>query len=205
MKKNNVQIGAVYKVKVTGKIAEVRITGENPSGGWNGVNVITKRKVRIKSAQRLRSLAHRQPKRNAKPVATTPAKVAPCGGKPTRASKKAKAKKPRDTGKRVANVAKTVEAVQKGNLADGITIPIDKKHKPMSLLAAAVCVMKACDRPLGCKDIIAKAMETNIWQPRNGGKTPANTLHAAVNREIKLKGKDARFRKTERGKFELAK
>ena len=200
MKKNEVQIGAVYKVKVTGKLAEVRITGKNPNGGWDGVNVITKRKVRIKSAQRLRSLAKHQPKGNA-----TPAKVAPCGGKAARASKKAKAKKSRDTGKRAANVAKTVEAVQKGNLADGITIPIDKKHKPISLLAAAVCVMKACDRPLGCKDIVAKAMETNIWQPRNGGKMPANTLHAAVNREIKLKGKDARFRKTERGKFELAK
>ena len=54
MKKNEVQIGATYQVSVTGKLAPVKIVRENPHGGWNGVNVDTKREVRIKSAQRLR-------------------------------------------------------------------------------------------------------------------------------------------------------
>lgn len=63
MKKNKVKIGTTYRVKVTGKLAEVRITGENPNGGWDGINVVTNRKVRIKSAQRLRSAVSRPAKR----------------------------------------------------------------------------------------------------------------------------------------------
>jgi hypothetical protein len=34
-----------------------------------------------------------------------------------------------------------------------------------------------------------------------GGKTPGSTLYASIFQEIKSKGKDSRFRKTERGKF----
>ncbi|XVJ61105.1 MAG: hypothetical protein HEQ23_11790 [Tepidisphaera sp.] len=34
-----------------------------------------------------------------------------------------------------------------------------------------------------------------------GGKTPAATLYAAIVREITTKGKDARFRKADRGLF----
>jgi hypothetical protein len=38
-----------------------------------------------------------------------------------------------------------------------------------------------------------------------GGATPAATLYSAILREIKAKGKESRFVKTERGKFGLAK
>ena len=34
-----------------------------------------------------------------------------------------------------------------------------------------------------------------------GGKTPHATLYSAILREIQTKGKDARFKKIERGKF----
>lgn len=54
MKKNQVQIGGTYVAKVSGKLARVRIDAESRFGGWDGTNVLTKRKVRIKSAQRLR-------------------------------------------------------------------------------------------------------------------------------------------------------
>ena len=33
--------------------------------------------------------------------------------------------------------------------------------------------------------------------------TPAATLYSAIMREMKVKGKDARFKKTERGHFAL--
>ena len=33
------------------------------------------------------------------------------------------------------------------------------------------------------------------------GKTPHATLYAAILREIQTRGKDARFKKTERGRF----
>jgi hypothetical protein len=57
MKKADVKVGSTYMAKVSGTLAEVRITGENAHGGWDAVNVATKRPVRIKSAQRLRGPA----------------------------------------------------------------------------------------------------------------------------------------------------
>ncbi len=54
MKKQDVEINKVYTVKVSGKIVPVAIVQENPLGGWNGINLVTHRGVRIKSAARLR-------------------------------------------------------------------------------------------------------------------------------------------------------
>ena len=79
-----------------------------------------------------------------------------------------------------------------------------KNTKPLSLIKAAVCVLEACERPLNCKEIVTKAMDAKIWTPRNGGLTPANTLSAAIRREIKTKGDASRFTQVERGKFSLA-
>ncbi len=60
MKKCDVSVGSCYNVAVSGRIATVRITGESPYGGWNGINQDTGRSVRIKTAARLRGLAIRQ-------------------------------------------------------------------------------------------------------------------------------------------------
>lgn len=54
MKKEQVQIGGTYVAKVSGQLAQVRIDAESRFGGWDATNVSTRRKVRIKSAQRLR-------------------------------------------------------------------------------------------------------------------------------------------------------
>ena len=35
MKKNEVKVGGVYTAKVSDKLVEVRIDGENRHGGWN--------------------------------------------------------------------------------------------------------------------------------------------------------------------------
>ncbi|MBM4020155.1 MAG: hypothetical protein FJ288_17860 [Planctomycetes bacterium] len=57
MKKSEVKVGSQYIAKVSGRLAQVRIDRENPHGGWDAVNVATKKSVRIKSAQRLRAEA----------------------------------------------------------------------------------------------------------------------------------------------------
>jgi hypothetical protein len=44
------------------------------------------------------------------------------------------------------------------------------------------------------------ANDLNYWTSPNGA-TPQATLYAAIMREVKTKGKYARFVKTERGKF----
>ena len=44
-------------------------------------------------------------------------------------------------------------------------------------------------------------MAAKAYWTSPGGKTPQATLYSALTREIKLKGDQARFQKTERGKF----
>jgi len=57
MKKQQVKIGGVYSAKITDKVVPVRIDAENRNGGWDATNLQTNRKVRIKSAQKLRGPA----------------------------------------------------------------------------------------------------------------------------------------------------
>ena len=54
MKKSEVACGEHYIVKVSGKLATVKIVGPSPFGGWIGRNVDTGREVRLRSAARLR-------------------------------------------------------------------------------------------------------------------------------------------------------
>lgn len=68
MKQNEIQIGATYTAKVSGKLTTVKILREHrpvlhfhgvaaPTerhGGWDAINVATKREIHIRGAQRLR-------------------------------------------------------------------------------------------------------------------------------------------------------
>ncbi len=55
MKKNAVHLNGTYTAKVSGKIVRVRIDAESPYGGWDATNLGTRKKIRVKSAQRLRA------------------------------------------------------------------------------------------------------------------------------------------------------
>ena len=54
MKKADVKIGGEYFATVTNKKVTVRIDAENRSGGWDATNLSTGKKVRIKTAGRLK-------------------------------------------------------------------------------------------------------------------------------------------------------
>lgn len=66
-------------------------------------------------------------------------------------------------------------------------------------LTAAHQVLSAAKEPMNVRDITKAAMDKGLWKP--GGKTPSATLAAAIGREIKDKGKQSRFKKTDRGLF----
>lgn len=54
MKAKDVKIGGRYSCKVSGIVVVVKILAESPHGGWDAVNLGTRRHVRIKSPARLR-------------------------------------------------------------------------------------------------------------------------------------------------------
>ncbi len=167
MKKSDVHIGKQYTAKVTHKLVVVEILNENPHGGWDARNLSTGKRVRIKSAQRLRGFAKGAPV--SPPVATQE----PSPSQP-------------------ATEAKSTHTSQPA------------PNKRLSALDAATQVLAEADEPMNCRQLIEAMTEKDYWHPKNAGKTPQNTLHAAISKEIKTKGSDSRFAKVGRGQFALA-
>ena len=66
MKKNEVKVGGMYVAKVSDKLVTVHIDSTHSGGGWNATNTATGKRIRIKSAQRLRGA----PKKTTKAEAT---------------------------------------------------------------------------------------------------------------------------------------
>jgi hypothetical protein len=81
-----------------------------------------------------------------------------------------------------------------------------KKAKPangeakLSAINAAAQVLATSAEPLTTKQMIEQMTAKGLWTSP-GGATPHATLYSAILREIQVKGKEARFKKTERGHF----
>jgi hypothetical protein len=88
----------------------------------------------------------------------------------------------------------------KATKATAAAINTVTKSKKLSAIAAAARVLSETGQALTCPELI-EAMAAKRYWTSPGGQTPSSTLYAAIAREIKIKGKDSRFRKTERGKF----
>jgi hypothetical protein len=77
------------------------------------------------------------------------------------------------------------------------------KTKRVSALDAAATVLGEATEPMATKQMI-DAMSAKGYWTSPGGQTPHATLYAAILREINVKGREARFAKTDRGRFALA-
>ena len=79
----------------------------------------------------------------------------------------------------------------------------EKADKKLSQIDAAAKVLAEAKEPMNCKAMV-EAMQAKGYWTSPAGKTPHQTLNAAILREIVKKGKDARFVKADRGMFALA-
>ena len=140
-------------------------------------------------------------------VATTPASECPRGGDHewadadegrhcTKCLEPAPSKGKR--GKAKAAKALTAEKPPRAKKAKA-----DAGEKKLSAIDAAARVLGEAKQPMNCKELI-ESMSTKGYWTSPGGKTPHATLYSAILREITAKGKEARFAKTERGKFAIA-
>jgi hypothetical protein len=91
-----------------------------------------------------------------------------------------------------------------GAKSAGGKVEREAKAKKVSALDAAARVLKEKGEALNCGEMIEAMAAKGYWKSP-GGKTPAATLYSAILREITVKGAEARFKKTERGKFERSK
>jgi exopolysaccharide biosynthesis protein len=79
----------------------------------------------------------------------------------------------------------------------------DAKPKKLSAIDAAAKVLGETKEALSTKKMVEAMSAKGYWKSP-GGKTPHATLYSAILREINEKGKESRFKKTERGRFTLA-
>ncbi len=191
MKKDQVQIGQTYHAKITDKVVPVRIDAEHKSGGWHGTNMTTNRKVHIKTAQKLRGKA------NAAASADKPTKPKPARKKLTAAERKEVQAKART--KQPKEVAPPAELKPAKKTTKTKAAPGDKQ---MSLIDAAIEVLRKAKEPMNCKEMVQAVFEAKLWTPGTG-KTPHATLYSAILRD--MKSDTPRFEKVDRGQFTLAK
>jgi hypothetical protein len=113
----------------------------------------------------------------------------------TKTAKKPVARKTTKGAKTVAKKSAPAKKVNAKPAANG-----KAKDKKLSALDAAAKVLRDAKNPMTTKEMIDAMATKGLWSSP-GGKTPHATLYSAILREIGTKGKDARFKKTERGKF----
>jgi hypothetical protein len=220
MKKSEVKIGGVYTAKVSNKVVQLKIDTESKYGGWDGTNLATGKKVRIRSAQRLREAVGgsraqtgaKKGKGNKKLKTATEAQTAQTSAPTDKAVA--------DSGKKTAicpncgstkvdedgdctkchepKIAKKDDKLKKAKAQK------EPKEKRPSGLDAAAKVLEETGQAMNVKEILEYATTKGYWKSPNG-KTPSATIYSSIIREISAKGKESRFKKAERGEFVLNK
>ena len=208
MKMDQIKTGNVYAAKITDKVVPVRIdsvcislsTGKH--GGWEGTNLATNKKVRIKSPRKLRkqiTVPDGENKRAAASGGPVKKKMTAAERRARLAETQAKTKaKPKAKVDQPASAKVTGKSANKKK-AD------EPKEKRLSLIDAAVEVLGAAGEAMNCKQMVERITERRLWSPRSGGKTPHATLYSAILRDIQKHGDAARFEKADRGLFTLTK
>ena len=121
-------------------------------------------------------------------------------GKSTKTALPRAAKAVKPTVQKAAKPAVETKAAagKKPTKANGETKP-----KRVSAIDAAARLLAEVGKPMGCKEMIEQMAAKGYWKSAKG-KTPDATLYSAIIRELKAKGKQARFKKTDRGMFGAA-
>lgn len=73
--------------------------------------------------------------------------------------------------------------------------------KKLSALDAAYSVLSESGQPLNNKEITRRVLDQALWQTK--GKTPHSTLNARITVDIKKKGTNSRFQRSEKGMYAL--
>ena len=80
---------------------------------------------------------------------------------------------------------------------------IETPAKHLSLMNAAVEVLRRSEQPLNTREIVAQAIALGLWMP-TGAKTPEQTLYGAIFRAMATKEQPRIVKAEQKGKFRLA-
>lgn len=200
MKAKEVKVGGEYIAKVSGQLCTIRIEAVNRTGGgWLATNLATRKRIQIKSAQRLRRAANsnEQDEPSSAPQSEPPTPVTT--GECPRGGEHEWQENEGETTCRKCLEPKAAGKPKRQRKAKASTTDAGGEKK-LSQIAAAAKVLALASEPMGAKEMVEAMATKGLWTSP-GGKTPEATLYAAIMREINAKGDQARFAKAERGKF----
>jgi len=89
-------------------------------------------------------------------------------------------------------MSRTRKTAAKAATAKNETKAATAPAKGLSLLSAAIEVLKESDEPLNCRQMVEAVKAKGLWKP-GAGKTPEQTLYSSIKREIASKGGASRF------------
>lgn len=78
-----------------------------------------------------------------------------------------------------------------------------RKEKKLSLMDAAVEVLKQSSEPMNTREMVKAATDSGLWIPTDC-KTPEQTLYGSIFREMKIKENPRIIKSAVKGKFEYA-
>ena len=78
-----------------------------------------------------------------------------------------------------------------------------RKEKKLSLMDAAVEVLKQSSEPMNTREMVKAATDSGLWIPTDC-KTPEQTLYGSIFREMKIKENPRIVKSSVKGKFEYA-
>ncbi|MDD5697876.1 MAG: winged helix-turn-helix domain-containing protein [Victivallaceae bacterium] len=94
-----------------------------------------------------------------------------------------------------------VPAVPAETATPAVSAPVANPDKKLTMLDAAAEILKGVSHPMSAKELIVAMEDSGIWKSP-AGKTPWNSLVAAISRDVQKA--NPRFRKTGKGLFALA-
>ncbi|MFQ5495864.1 MAG: hypothetical protein ACE5EX_10840, partial [Phycisphaerae bacterium] len=153
MKKNEVKVGGFYTAKVSDRLVTVRIDSAHGKGGWNATNTRTGKRIRIKSAQRLRGPAKGGAKTKTSATAQRTPRLDRMPGDVVAAAARHNQRKAGEG----ATDAKSPRAKRNARPQAGKARATDGKPKPkrVSALDAAAQVLKSAGKPMRAQELIA--------------------------------------------------
>lgn len=176
-----IQIGMVYSARLGKSYAPVKVLERIPGGRWKIQNLMDP---------------------DAKPF-TVKADMLKGDGKTVEEAKAAIEQANAEAAVQEKQAAEAAKPADAPPAPKGRKQPAKAKEPgKMSGLDAAVVVLAEAGKPMNTTDMVKQMLETGLW--KTNGKTPAATVYAAIITEIAKKGQQSRFRKTDRGHFELS-
>ena len=208
---SEITVGTIAITKVGRNEVKVTVT-EITANGWKVKSLSTEREFETRRIERIVAGPENKAPETEKTAAPEPEANAPEAEAPkTEAAASAEPETEAPETDAAATDEPEPDAPETEDEEDNAVNPAPESgsgprpEKKLSLLNAAAQVLATCREPLNCKEIIAKAVEMELWVP-TGGKTPEQTLYSGIFREIKT-SEEPRFKKSEtrKGSFEYAK